>query len=191
MDTKNKKDEMDAENKEDEIDAENKENEMDAENKEDEIQYFLRMAKYVSGEAVLPVVISLRNGGMTKEVLTYTEKSKIPIIRLKKHSLDVSVLTHQNIEVDSRYVQMKEHITDIKNPWSIKTSKTKDYPLGKYDGEDDPDEIALISEIQSDFRDNLDALVCSLLIGVKKVDDSEDEDEPAKDGRTDGDNKNN
>ncbi|VDI19435.1 Hypothetical predicted protein [Mytilus galloprovincialis] len=273
MDTKNKKDEMDAENKEDEIDAENKENEMDAENKEDEIQYFLRMAKYVSGEAVLPVVISLRNGGMTKEVLTYTEKSKIPIIRLKKHSLDVSVLTHQNIEVDSRYVQMKEHITDIKNPWSIKTSKTKDYPLGKYDGEDDPDEIALISEIQSDFRDNLDALVCSLLIGVsmvkgsiedkifgpytkvypnalsmyllkegkwripkenikssfdyrsleyifeedmtteiknglwsylqsmtnmaykapdfrvKKVDDSEDEDEPAKDGRTDGDNK--
>ncbi|CAG2254562.1 TRPM3 [Mytilus edulis] len=149
MDTKNKKDEMDAENKEDEIDAENKENEMDAENKEDEIQYFLRMAKYVSGEAVLPVVISLRNGGMTKEVLTYTEKSKIPIIRLK---ICTDERTH------NRY----------KNPWSIKTSKTKDYPLGKYDGEDDPDEIALISEIQSDFRDNLDALVCSLLIGERK-----------------------
>lgn len=60
---------------------------------------------------------------------------------------------------------MKEHRTDIKNPWSVKKSKPRDYELGKYDGKNDPDEIALISEIQSDFRDNLDALVCCLIIG--------------------------
>ncbi|XP_071147009.1 transient receptor potential cation channel subfamily M member 1-like [Mytilus edulis] len=143
---------------------------MDEENGEDEIHYFLRMAKYVSGEAVLPVVISLRNGGMTTEMMKYTAKSKIPIIRLKKHSLDVSVLTHQKIYHQS--VHMTEHITDIKNPWSIKTSKPREYTLGKYDGKDDPDEIALISKIQSDFPDNLDALVCCLLIGVSMVEGS-------------------
>ncbi|CAC5407421.1 unnamed protein product [Mytilus coruscus] len=128
---------------------------MDEKN-EDEIHYFIRMAEYVSGEAVLPVVISMRNGGMTTEVIKSTEKSKIPIIRLQKQSLDVSILTHQKLDCGT--VQMTEHITDIKNPSSIKTSKTRDYTLGKYDGEDDPDEIAVISEIQSDFRDNLDAL---------------------------------
>ncbi|XP_052082915.1 uncharacterized protein LOC127720376 isoform X2 [Mytilus californianus] len=137
---------------------------MDEENEEDEIHYFIRMAEYVSKEPVLPVVISLRNGGMTREVMTSTAKSKIPIIRLKKQSLDVSVLTHQKLDYGS--VQMTEHITDIKNPSSIKTSKPRDYTLGKYDGEDDPDEIAVISEIQLDFRDTLDALVCCLLIGV-------------------------
>ncbi|OPL32911.1 hypothetical protein AM593_01092, partial [Mytilus galloprovincialis] len=117
----------------------------------------------VMGEVVLPVIISLRNGGMTTDVMTSAAESHIPIIRLKKHSLDVSVLTP--ISSDDCSVQMKEHRTDIKNPWSVKKSKPRDYELGKYDGENDPDEIALISEIQSDFRDNLDALVCCLIIG--------------------------
>lgn len=62
---------------------------------------------------------------------------------------------------------MTEHRTDLKNPWSVKKSKPREYELAKYDGEDDPDEITLISEIQSDFRDNLDALVCCLIIGGK------------------------
>ncbi|XP_071147662.1 uncharacterized protein [Mytilus edulis] len=137
---------------------------------EDEIHYFIRMAEYVMGEVVLPVIISLRNGGMTTDVMTSAAESHIPIIRLKKHSLDVSVLTP--ISSDDCSVQMKEHRTDIKNPWSVKKSKPRDYELGKYDGENDPDEIALISEIQSDFRDNLDALVCCLIIGVSMEEES-------------------
>lgn len=60
---------------------------------------------------------------------------------------------------------MTEHRTDIKNPWSVKNSKSREYELKNFDGKDDPDEIALISEIQADFRDNLDALVCCLIIG--------------------------
>lgn len=60
---------------------------------------------------------------------------------------------------------MTEHRTDLKNPWSVKKSKPRNYELGKYDGNDDPDEIAFIAEIQTDFRENLDALVCCLIIG--------------------------
>ncbi|CAC5385236.1 MIB [Mytilus coruscus] len=134
---------------------------------EDEIHYFKRMAEYVQGEAVLPVLISFRNGGMRKEVINSAAKSKIPIIRLKKHSLDVSLLTAD--KSDGRIEQMTEHITDLKNPWSIKTSEQRDHKLGKYDGQDDLDEIALISQIQGDFCDNLDTLVCCLIIGGRKI----------------------
>ncbi|XP_052082909.1 uncharacterized protein LOC127720374 [Mytilus californianus] len=131
---------------------------------EDDIHYFIRMAEYVTGEAVLPVIISFRNGGMTTDVMESAAISQIPIIRLKKHSLDVSILTPN--KRGYWCVSMTEHKTDIKNPWSVKKSRQRDYELGKYDGKDDPDEIALISEIQVDFRDNLDALVCCLIIGV-------------------------
>lgn len=77
--------------------------------------------------------------------------------------MDVSVLTPD--QKNDWSVHMTEHRTDIKNPWSIKKSKPRNYELGKHEGADDPDEITLISEIQMDFRDNLDALVCCLLIG--------------------------
>ncbi|VDI01503.1 Hypothetical predicted protein, partial [Mytilus galloprovincialis] len=51
--------------------------------REDEIHYFIRMAKYVIGEAVLPVIISFRNGGMKSDVMPSAADSQIPIIRIK------------------------------------------------------------------------------------------------------------
>lgn len=74
-------------------------------------------------------------------------------------------MTAENIDADACVVEMTENRTDIKNPWSVRKYYKRCYELGKYDGIDDTDEVAFISEIQSDFRHNLDALICYLIIG--------------------------
>ncbi|XP_052081241.1 uncharacterized protein LOC127719267 [Mytilus californianus] len=124
------------------------------------------MAEYVYGETVLPVIISLRKGAFRETVMRSAAESKIPIIRFKKHTFDVTVLTPVKYTNNERSVKMTEHITNVKNPWSVQKSKSKIYNLGRYDDEDDPDEIAFISEGPSDYKDNLDAIICCLIIGV-------------------------
>lgn len=59
---------------------------------------------------------------------------------------------------------MTEHTTDVKNPWSVQKSRSKVFDLGRYDNEDDPCEIAFISEGPAECRE-LDALICCLIIG--------------------------
>ncbi|XP_063410447.1 uncharacterized protein LOC134693540 [Mytilus trossulus] len=127
---------------------------------EDDIQYFQRMAEYVYGETVLPVIISLRKGAFRKQVMRSAAQSQIPIIRFKKHSFDVTVLTPVKFTNNERSVKMTEHNTNVKNPWSVQKSKSKFYDIGRYDNEDDPDEIAFLSEGPSDFKDNFDAIIC-------------------------------
>ncbi|VDI27387.1 Hypothetical predicted protein, partial [Mytilus galloprovincialis] len=137
----------------------------DVEKDEDDIQYFQRMAEYVYGETVLPVIISLRKGAFRKPVMSSAAKSHIPIIRFKKHSFDVTVLTPLKFTNYGSSVEMTEHVTNVKNPWSVQKSKPKCYDIGRYDKEDYPDEIAFISEGPSDFKDNFDAIICCLIIG--------------------------
>ncbi|CAG2243693.1 MIB [Mytilus edulis] len=60
------------------------------ETREDEIHYFIRMAEYVMREAVLPVIISFRNGGMKSNVMPSAADSYIPIIRIKVMDLSFS-----------------------------------------------------------------------------------------------------
>lgn len=62
-------------------------------------------------------------------------------------------------------VKMTVHTTDVKNPWSVQKSSSKVFQLGRYDDEDDPFEIAFISDGPAECRENLDALICFLIIG--------------------------
>lgn len=145
----------------------------DIEEEEDEIHYFKRMAEYAYGETVLPVIISLRKGGLRESVMRSAAESRIPIIRLKKHTYDVAVLTPVMYANSELSVKMTEHITDVKNPWSVQKSKSKIFDLGRYDKEDDPYEIAFISEAPADYKDNFDALICCLIIGVSMESNSQ------------------
>ncbi|VDI68479.1 Hypothetical predicted protein, partial [Mytilus galloprovincialis] len=55
----------------------------DTNTEESEIKYFIRMAEYVLDEKVLPVIISMRNGGLNEDVLVSASSLLLPIIRLK------------------------------------------------------------------------------------------------------------
>ncbi|CAC5374194.1 MIB [Mytilus coruscus] len=93
----------------------------DTNTKETEIKYFIRMAEYVLDEKVLPVIISLSNGGLHKDVLVSASSLFLPIIRFKKNSPDATVLTLEN---DGSTEQATEHITNLKTPWTVRKSET-------------------------------------------------------------------
>ncbi|XP_071146988.1 uncharacterized protein [Mytilus edulis] len=140
------------------------------EDNEDEIHCFIRLAKYVIGENVLPVIISLGNGGISTSVMNSAAQSKIPIIRFKKHKIDIRVFTPEKLQKGK--LKITEHKTDIQNPWNVKESESWNIELAKINLHEDPDEIVLLSEIQPNFQHNLDVLVCCLIIGVSMEENS-------------------
>ncbi|CAG2256277.1 MIB [Mytilus edulis] len=87
---------------------------------ESEIKYFIRMAEYVLDEKVLPVIISIRNGGLNEDVLVSASNLLLPIIRLKKSSPDVTVLTLENGSIE----KATELMTNLKTPWTVRKSET-------------------------------------------------------------------
>ncbi|XP_052074324.1 uncharacterized protein LOC127712112 isoform X19 [Mytilus californianus] len=129
----------------------------DTNTKESEIKYFIRMAEYVLDEKVLPVIISLRNGGLNKDVLVSASSLLLPIIRFKKNSPDATVLTLEN---NGSIEQATEHITNLKTPWTVRKSET----LIVIKNAETAEEISAINDVQS----NLDfgALICHVVIGV-------------------------
>ncbi|XP_071179495.1 uncharacterized protein [Mytilus edulis] len=130
---------------------------------ESEIDYFKRMAENVLGEKVLPVVISLRNGGFIETVLSSAEKMQFPIVQIEKTSKAVSVLTSLTFEEDESQYKATTHITTLNKPWSAKKSKSFYIQLKK-ENTDNLDEISTIADIPSQI--DLDILVCYLLIGA-------------------------
>ncbi|VDH96910.1 Hypothetical predicted protein [Mytilus galloprovincialis] len=118
------------------------------ENEKDEIDYFKKMASYSIGEDVLPVIISMSNGVIQTEV----RDLQIPIIRLMKNTQDVSLIWPR----EGAYETKREHKTDTRKPWRIKT--TQDIKTQDIKSED---EIILITDIR---YDNVEALVCYLII---------------------------
>ncbi|XP_063448005.1 uncharacterized protein LOC134727554 [Mytilus trossulus] len=129
----------------------------DTNTKETEIKYFIRMAEYVLDEKVLPVIISLRNGGLHKDVLFSASSLLLPIIRFKKNCPDATILTLAN---DGSTEQATEHITNLKTPWTVRKSES----LIVIKNAETAEEISAISDVQS----NLDfgALICHVVIGV-------------------------
>ncbi|VDH97029.1 Hypothetical predicted protein [Mytilus galloprovincialis] len=121
-----------------------------------EIKYFIRMAEYVLDEKVLPVIISVRNGGLSQDVLNSAGSLLLPIIRFKKNSPDVSVFTLK--EVSSKLNEVTEHITNLRTPWTIKSED----PI-EIENATRKDEISALNDVRS----NLDfaALICHLVIG--------------------------
>ncbi|CAG2256278.1 TRPM2 [Mytilus edulis] len=129
----------------------------DTNTKETEIKYFIRMAENVLDERVLPVIISLRNGGLNKDVLFSASSLLLPIIRFKKNSPDATVLTLEN---DGSTEHATEHITNLKTPWTVRKSET----LIVIKNAETAEEISAINDVKS----NLDfgALICHVIIGV-------------------------
>ncbi|XP_061170920.1 uncharacterized protein LOC133180401 [Saccostrea echinata] len=149
----------------------------DSDEDEDEQTYFLRMSHYLSGRVPLPVFISLRNGVLHSDnALIAASYHKIPVICFKNNAKDVYVLTMRRDEVyyEYRSVEGMEHKLDLKSPWKVSTSCKKDYFVGCYRHDNVDDEITKLSDLGSDLE-NLDALVCSLLIGVFMNRNSESE----------------
>lgn len=66
--------------------------------------------------------------------------------------------------LDSSILQITEHKTNIKNPWIVRKSKTWTFNT-KDKLQDHTDEITLLSDIQLDCQNNLDTIVCCLIIG--------------------------
>ncbi|CAC5374192.1 MIB [Mytilus coruscus] len=128
----------------------------DTNNKESEIKYFIRMAEYVLDEKVLPVIISMRNGGLNEDVLVSASSLLLPIIRLKKSSPDVAVLTLENGSIE----KATEHITNLKTPWTVRKSET----LIVIKNAETTEEISAINEVQSNL--DFEALICHVVIGV-------------------------
>ncbi|VDI23404.1 Hypothetical predicted protein [Mytilus galloprovincialis] len=115
---------------------------------ESEIDYFKRMAENVLGEKVLPVVISLRNGGFIETVLSSAEKMQFPIVQIEKTSKAASVLTSLTFEEDESQYKATTHITTLNKPWSAKKSKSFYIQLKK-ENTDNLDEISTIADIPS------------------------------------------
>ncbi|CAC5386136.1 unnamed protein product [Mytilus coruscus] len=130
---------------------------------ESEIDYFKRMTENVLGEKVLPVVISLRNGGFIETVLSSAEKMQFPIVQIEKTSKAVSVLTSLTFEEEESQYKATTHITTLNKPWSAKKSKSFYIQLKK-ENTDNLDEISTIADIPC--QTELDILVCYLLIGA-------------------------
>ncbi|CAC5421436.1 unnamed protein product [Mytilus coruscus] len=128
----------------------------DTNTEESEIKYFIRMAEYVLDEKVLPVIISMRNGGLNKDVLVSASSLLLPIIRLKKSSPDVTVLTLENGSIE----KATEHMTNLKTPWTVRKSET----LIVIKNAETTEEISSINEVQSNY--DFEALICHLVIGV-------------------------
>ncbi|XP_062594126.1 uncharacterized protein LOC134255618 [Saccostrea cucullata] len=138
----------------------------DTDEDEDEQTYFLRMSQYLSGRVPLPVFISLRNGVLHSDyAIAAASKHKIPVICFKNTTKDVYVLTMREDENEDMFVEGMEHKLDRKSPWKVSTSCKKDYYIGCYKSDEVDDEISKLSDLGSDIE-NLDALACSLLIGV-------------------------
>lgn len=81
----------------------------------------------------------------------------------QKHSTDVNIFYGRGsfYMMHDEYI---EYIMDIKNPWTVIKSKVQRVVRSR-GGCPDPYEIQSLSEIHSDFQDNLDGLVCCLMIG--------------------------
>ncbi|XP_063448007.1 transient receptor potential cation channel subfamily M member 2-like [Mytilus trossulus] len=114
------------------------------------------MAEYVLDEKVLPVIISIRNGGLNEDVLISANILLLPIIRLKKSSPDVTVLTLENGSIE----EATEHMTNLKTPWTVRKSET----LITIKNAETTEEITAINEVQSNL--DFEALICHLVIGV-------------------------
>ncbi|VDI32559.1 Hypothetical predicted protein [Mytilus galloprovincialis] len=123
---------------------------------ESEIKYFIRMAECVLDDKVLPVIISIRNGGLTEDVLISASILSLPIIRLKKSSPDVTVLTLENGSIE----KATEHMTNLKTPWTVRKSET----LIAIKNAESTEEISTIDEVQSNL--DFEALICHVVIGV-------------------------
>ncbi|CAG2200765.1 MIB [Mytilus edulis] len=95
----------------------------------------------VLDEKVLPVIISIRNGGLNEDVL--------------KSSPDVTILTLENGSIE----QATEHMTNLKTPWTVRKSET----LIAIKNAETTEEISAISEVQSNF--GIQALICHVVIG--------------------------
>ncbi|XP_071179857.1 uncharacterized protein [Mytilus edulis] len=128
----------------------------DTNTEESEIKYFIRMAEYVLHEKVLPVIISIRNGGLNEDVLVSASSLLLPIIRLKKSSPDVTVLTLENDSIE----KATEHMTNLKTPWTVRKSET----LIAIRNAETTEEISAINEVQSNL--DFEALICHVVIGV-------------------------
>ncbi|CAG2190226.1 TRPM2 [Mytilus edulis] len=128
----------------------------DTNTEESEIKYFIRMAEYVLDEKVLPVIISIRNGGLTEDVLISASILLLPIIRLKKSSPDVTILTFENGSIE----KATEYMTNLKTPWTVRKSET----LIAIKNAETSEEISAINEVQSNL--DFEALICHVVIGV-------------------------
>ncbi|XP_063396084.1 uncharacterized protein LOC134680782 [Mytilus trossulus] len=128
----------------------------DTNTNESEIKYFIRMAEYVLDEKVLPVIISIRNGGLNEDVLVSASSLLLPIIRLKKSSPDVTVLTLENGSIE----KATEHMTNLKTPWKVRNSETQI----TIKNAETKEEISAINEVQSNL--DFEALICHVVIGV-------------------------
>lgn len=84
--------------------------------------------------------------------------------KFQKHTTEVTVLTPVKFTNRDQSIEMDEHNSDVKNPWSVKKSKSKVYDIGRYDDEDDPHEISLLSEVHFECKNDLDAIICYLII---------------------------
>ncbi|VDI09640.1 Hypothetical predicted protein [Mytilus galloprovincialis] len=114
------------------------------------------MAEYVLDEKVLPVIISIRNGGLNEDVLVSARSLLLPIIRLKKSSPDVTILTLENGSIEKATEQM----TNLKTPWTVRKSET----LIAIKNAETTEEISAINEVQSNLE--FEALICHVVIGV-------------------------
>ncbi|XP_061170919.1 uncharacterized protein LOC133180400 [Saccostrea echinata] len=120
------------------------------------------MFQHLSGRVPLPACISIRNGVTHDDVLRSVSMNKIPVISFKKKTKDVFILI---MEDKGYYIKALEHKLDLKNPWKVIEVFPKDYDIGCYDQDDLEDEITKLEDISYDLE-NVDALVCYLLIGV-------------------------
>ncbi|VDI71795.1 Hypothetical predicted protein [Mytilus galloprovincialis] len=149
----------------------------DTDDKEGELPYFIRMAEYVLSEKVLPVIISLRNGGLRKEVLVSAKELNIPILLFKNNSPDISVFTLEldtestpELSTDSK-LKTTEHTTNTKTPWTARKSKT--CKVQATDDTDNKEEISAINDVESTM--DFDALICNVVIGDVDKPATEDE----------------
>ncbi|CAC5382911.1 unnamed protein product [Mytilus coruscus] len=129
----------------------------DTDQEENEVDYFIRMAEYVLGEKVLPVMVSLNNCGLTKECNGSAVRSWIPILQFKKKSLDVNVLT-----TDYKDRKRTEYKTNLKTPWNAKKSISKENTTNVMNVENH-EKISTINDVQSNF--DFEALICYVVIG--------------------------
>ncbi|CAG2198480.1 MIB [Mytilus edulis] len=123
-------------------------NKQNTDYKDDKCELLEEVFEYsiVLDEKVLPVIISLRNGGLNEDVLVSASCLLLPIIRLKKSSPDVTVLTLENGSID----KATEHMTNLKTPWTVRKSET----LIEIKNTETTEEISAINEVQSnlDFK---------------------------------------
>ncbi|XP_052074333.1 uncharacterized protein LOC127712112 isoform X27 [Mytilus californianus] len=144
----------------------------DTAKKTSEIDYFIRMAKYMLGEKVIPVLIPLHNVKRGKE-----PSLSVPIVRFKKTSQDVTFFVpkprkekenEKGKENKKEKGELTEYSTTLRSPWIVTKSemnhqKEKEKAASTYK-KNKIESISSFKDVQSTL--DLDALICDVSIGV-------------------------